>query len=529
MEYYGSLLKQAPDDMWRIITDTKRYGIKSSPSPKIIAQNTNDLIGRVNVKGKLVYLKGSDGAFSPYIKLDDAKLKSYPYIPIKYGNKLIVEPYYVWVAKNEHLYKKENPSLLAKAKGKLDKQTLAAIQAGEYSYSFDSATSGQVDLDVSNYELLDEVRYSAEGDSRNLFKVKKDNSRIFIYDKNNDVVIVSDKKLNRGDKVNGIGIIGRVFRYKLPEMINFSENLFIPTNCVTKSDDGYIVEHNTKPLFIKNGKLKKVSNKVPAGTGILGDIVQPIVNKKFSFVILNDSKDRVFLVKLRDLNEVLSNFDSEYTLIGGNNPFFQTWDKAVSFEGGDVDDFYGGDVNFCGIDGTEVVSFDYSNMDSNNSVLGDYQSNTEIDLSFNGSSEIDEQLSNAFGDFLKKIFKKKDTELTEEQAKKIADKNKVEYTPEEVETLHKKSKTKKPLGQWIKSDEGKQFLSTIQNFGYKLLMKKNTAEDKGGEGGSGSNDVMPKDDDEKKILGMHPVTFGIVTIVSLSTLGVAAWLIFKKK
>lgn len=531
--YYASQLKQAPDNLWRVISATNYYGVKRKPL-SVVKEPSNILVDKSTITGSLVYLKGSDGSFTPYIKTGTS---SYPYIPVKLGNRLIVEPYYVWVLKNEKLYKDEKPELISKAKSKLSNDVLAAIKSGEYSYALDSATAGQIDLDVANYELLDEVRYSVNAIGRNNFKVKRGNTKIYIFDKEIGVLIASNKTLERGKSISAKGIVNRTFKYKLPEMLNVQGNIFIPVSNLKKIDDGYLVNTNTKALSIHNGQIYPSSELFSAGTAVKGDVVQPVVQKNFSFLILEDNPQRTVFVKKRDVNELVSDFIGEMDIIEGKDRLFNAWDNAINFEGGDIEDFYGGDVNFCCIDGTEkVIGFD-SNADIpsdifdntglyfNSDGVGDYANNTEIDLSFSGVMPINAQLTTAYSNFLGKLFKKKDKKVTEEQAKKIADKEKVEYTPDEVEIIYQKSGSRKPFGEWLKSNDAKVFLSAIEKIGHQLLTgkaggKAEVDDDDDNDKGTGS--------DDKQILGMHPVTFGVVSIGALLLVGLGTWLIVTK-
>lgn len=251
---------------------------------------------------------------------------------------------------------------------------------------------------------------------------------------------------------------------------------------------------------------------------------------------------------------------------------------ASSFEGGDIEDFHGGDVNFVGMGsvnerisptrisptrisnaaGTPVVKkglfsyFEnntdekeftdntemYFNMDSNVGVQGSFESNADIDLSFDANHE---ESSNAIGDWFKNILKRnknKGVEVNESTAKAMADPAKVEYTPNEVQAIYEKSGTKKPLKDWLKSDDSKMFLNALAQVGYSLLLNKSQggtapdrtpAPDATYQGGYDPSLGYPKPEEDKKILGMHPVTFSIVAVASLALVGLGTWLVLRKK
>lgn len=113
--------------------------------------------------------------------------------------------------------------------------------------------------------------------------------------------------------------------------------------------------------------------------------------------------------------------------------------------------------------------------------------------------------------------------FSDKEANDLANTNKVVYTEAEALRLYANSGSKKPFRDWLKSDDSRQFFSDLANIGAILIM--NNAKGGGtglGTGSTGTGYVPPvddKDDDkgEATILGMHPVTF---TLVSIGVLGV---------
>lgn len=619
---YMGTLQQAPDNRWMILQDTERFGIKKTSDGKatVIPDPSKVALGRISqVTGEIVYLKDSIMGLTPYLKITGGRVGNYPYVPLKDSktDKLVFEPYYAWVIRNEKSFQTENPELLATAKSKMGQDAVASIQTNKYTYAFDAAEAGQVDLETANNELLDDVRYSVSGDTRNLFKVVKNNAPVFVYDKDKNIVVATPRRLERGKKVRGIGKANKKFRYRLPKMLNYEGNLFIPVRYLKKSgNDNYEVKMAARAISIADGKITPLGNPLAVGTVLSGVVTSPVVEKNFSFIILEDSKERTYFMKKNHLEEMLANSDGldSYELTwGGNQALINSYKDATTsgFEGGDIEDFHGGDVNFAGadrfsknvsradlwsgaaganrfspsisradlwsgvvgskwgsakqiwnIDGNEtVIGFDsnvdipsdefdntemYFNMDTNEKVLGDFYDNTKIDLSFDGAifdAESDEETSNAFGDWFKNLFKKKDkkgeaVEVTPEVARELADRNKVEYKPEEVQALYEKSGTNKPFREWLKSGESKQFLNTLSQIGYALLLNKSqggiapdksTSPDAGTYQGGGDYGGGSPSREDKKILGMHPVTFGVVAAVTLLAVGVGVYFIAKKK
>lgn len=102
------------------------------------------------------------------------------------------------------------------------------------------------------------------------------------------------------------------------------------------------------------------------------------------------------------------------------------------------------------------------------------------------------------------------------------DKVTVEVTEDQLKDEYGKSGSKKSFKDWLKST-GKDTLLALSNLAAALIAKRGNS--------GGSNGVVPLTDEEKKhtgggttILGMHPVTFGIL---ALSAIGVIAFFAFR--
>jgi len=149
---------------------------------------------------------------------------------------------------------------------------------------------------------------------------------------------------------------------------------------------------------------------------------------------------------------------------------------------------------------------------------GDYPQYT--DMNFSGA----DGYSNAKGDFWKKIggWFKKDK----------VDESKVEFTEEEMEEIYKESGSKKSFSEWMQSEEGQKVSSSVATIATILLGGSTTPQTSTQEGIDDRGDAGDDDSSEtteKKILGMHPVTFGIVTVLVLGAGIVTVVLLTRKK
>lgn len=124
--------------------------------------------------------------------------------------------------------------------------------------------------------------------------------------------------------------------------------------------------------------------------------------------------------------------------------------------------------------------------------------------------------------------------VTGKSSKKSAPKDKVVYTEAEMKAIHAKSGNKKPFLEWLKSDNAKNLASSAVNIALNKLSSKQgsgTSSDASSDSGSDSNNDVSKKgvDTEKKIAGLHPITFGIVaTILGVAVIG-GIWYYSKHK
>lgn len=426
----GSTLPQAPDNQWMILQNTNVYGISNkSGNPKIVAEPNKGIARITPVTGEIVYLKDTVLGLTPFLKVVGSKVSdNYPYVPIKEKDKLVIEPYYVWVIKNEGEYAKSNPELLAKAKDSLGEDYINVVKSGKYSYAFDgSKPKNQISLEDAGNSVLNAVSYSFVGNDR----LMKSYNQAIGY----SAFEGGDIEDFRGGDVNFDGNTNRVYPKMRILVAGIPPRKHVASSFDSDADIPDAMEDNTEMYFNIDANSNDVSFNMDAST-----------------------------------NEVSFNIDGS----------------------------------------TNEVSFNFSD---------------------------DEDSSGADGWFKRLFKRKKGTDVTPDVAKAIADPKKVEYTPEEVQVMYEKSGTKKPLKDWLKSDDSKKFLNNLAQFGYALLLtkaqggsapsKSNAPDARDSEGNNQGS--FPNGDEDKKILGMHPVTFGITAASAMLVLGVGAWLIFRKK
>lgn len=214
-----------------------------------------------------------------------------------------------------------------------------------------------------------------------------------------------------------------------------------------------------------------------------------------------------------------------------------------NFTGGAMPDFNGGtDSDFCGdsnfssnigldlgIDGSsspsDIKSFQsWYNKNKGGKLVVDGKWGAKTSAAWNASKN----------DYAKsKTSASKPTETTAPKtitpAATVAAQNKVVYTEAEMKALYAKSGSKKPFAEWAKSDGAKNLLGSAKDVALAILAARAARNAGTGSGaGTGSTDsgsgTPPADDSEKTILGMHPVTFGIVaTVAGIALVGGIVW------
>lgn len=104
----------------------------------------------------------------------------------------------------------------------------------------------------------------------------------------------------------------------------------------------------------------------------------------------------------------------------------------------------------------------------------------------------------------------------------------VEISTKELEAKYKKSGSKKPFKEWVKSS-GKDTLNTLLNLANQIIIARSGQQEPSSQERS-SDDTLPAapkpaSKKESKILGMHPVTFGVVSITALALIAIGVFVV----
>jgi hypothetical protein len=179
---------------------------------------------------------------------------------------------------------------------------------------------------------------------------------------------------------------------------------------------------------------------------------------------------------------------------------------------------------------------EFSNL-INTDLLSGLTENTSL-LNADGYSDADgdTEYSNAFGDWVKGLFgkNKKDSALN-----KIADPDVALVDAKTMDNAYKESGSGATFKEWISSDKGRNLIDSVTKFASVFINTTNPKDlgkvgDGGsgsgsggsGSGGSGSEGGKPS---ETKILGMSPITFGIVAFAVIAVGSVVAIKVLKNK
>ena len=166
---------------------------------------------------------------------------------------------------------------------------------------------------------------------------------------------------------------------------------------------------------------------------------------------------------------------------------------------------------------------EYSNL-INESLLSGLTENTSL-LNADG-----EDYSNGIGDWFKKTFNKKNKD-DKKASEVIANPQTDIVEAKVIVEAHKESGSKKPLREWLSSGGVKEFTKAALDIATVLLAKKDDKKEDTDKEKSESSDkgVDEKGEKEVKILGMSPITFGIVTVGVLALTSVIVIVAMRKK
>ena len=135
------------------------------------------------------------------------------------------------------------------------------------------------------------------------------------------------------------------------------------------------------------------------------------------------------------------------------------------------------------------------------------------------------QYSSANGGFLGKIFGSKKPSSVNSNIEEVSQ--------EDLESIHKNSGSKMSFGDWLKTEQAKGLANNAFALGLALV---NKGKDDEGSPSSQPNkkneeeyDVSTSKDKSNTILGMHPLTFGVVTVGVLVVGAIAITLVRSKK
>ena len=304
-----------------------------------------------------------------------------------------------------------------------------------------------------------------------------------------------------------------------------------------------------KPVGEPKKYLRIIEKGIWKDEFIDGDLIEPyyvdIIRKKGKGYSLSQLEDAKRKFKIKDVETVKTEdlLASKFTGLDDINVAMSKYGA----DGLDLSNASGLDdsilekhsnlINESLLDGlTENTSLlnadgDYYNL-INESLLDGLTENTSL-LNADG-----ENYSNGIGDWFKKTFGKKE----EKKALEIVSNPETDIV--DAKTMvqaHKESGSDKPLRDWLRSGGGKDFLKSVLDVATVFLAK---AEEKKETEKSDKTDTKSttetdtktdtktddkKDGKEVKILGMTPITFGIVAVGVLALTSVIVIVAMRKK
>ncbi len=141
-----------------------------------------------------------------------------------------------------------------------------------------------------------------------------------------------------------------------------------------------------------------------------------------------------------------------------------------------------------------------------------------------------EDYHNSIGSWAKGIFSKSDSGLTKDDAAKIADPNNTELSAAEMDALYKKSGSKKSFKDWY-ANRGQGVLDSLSS----AILSADTLLGKQKDGKALETKLTTESTSGKSstdavtVMGMHPLTFGIVALITLSAIGFFGYKALNKK
>lgn len=548
---------QAPNNEWMVMKDTQYYKVPDSQKGTVTAQQGVGL-GRISkVRANLVFVR-YQGTLRKMLKLD----RKAPYNYIDADNAI---PYYKYLLQNKNSYMSDPKSmeLIAWAEG-IDKK----VKEGKMSFDGESGFDGNTNLDLS-FDGNTALDLSFDGeesgvDGSKKFKVVKPQAKIFAQDKSTGVIHFTKRKLGRGSKVSGTVLPKGEFKFRKKDKKTKAISLITKTAGFVK-----IGENDKANMLVHVSSLRPIVKKssfdgnttldlsFDGNTNIDlsiqgGRVARPrrrkltpeqIAKRKAKRAAITARRAKRLALKrgkrigLKRMSKFEGNTNLDLGFDGNTN-------LDLSFDGG----YHRPKIETVpnnldlGVDGRYMNRGRHLGNRRFSSFNGgalneDFHGGGDM-LYFDGS----EEMSNAFGDWfkkqkekreIKKLEKKEKKALSREQASVLSDPRKVVYTEEEMKDVYKSSGSSKPFSEWTKGEGAKNMLNSIAQFGAAWLQVK--SKQAAGEAGEGESERVVEestktgagvdDKGDKKILGMHPITFGIVaTVVGLAAIGTIVYL-----
>lgn len=527
---FGAETLQAPDNDWMVLKDTDFYKVPDSQKGTLEKKQGVGL-GRISkVKANLVFVR-YQGTLRKMLRLD----RGAPYNYIDAENAI---PYYKYVLQNKSRIgiDPKGYELIAWAE-KLDKSVKSGTLSFDGNTNIDLSFDGNTNIDLS-------FDGDSNADGASTFKVKKQKAKIFSQDKSTGIIHFTKKRLGRGSKVTGTIIPKGEFKFRKKNKKTKAISLITKTAGFVK-----IGENDKANILIHIGALRPVVKKSSfEGNTALDLGFDGNTNLDLGIDggrISRPRRIRGLRPRRRGLRRGLGR--GRGLGLGRRNRRFSSLDGNTNLDLG-----FDGNTNLdLGFDGgyhRPAMDVTPNNIDlsadgsrvNRGRHLGRTKSSFNggaLNEDFHGGGDMlyfdgSEEMSNAFGDWVKSIFsKEKRAErkakkaLSKEQAAVLSNPNKVVYTEDEMKAVYESSGSTKPFAEWSKSEGAKNMFNSMAQFGAIWLeqqSKKVKGETTEGEksteqvidetintgSGSGSGNG------EKTILGLHPVTFTIAAVAT---------------
>jgi hypothetical protein len=470
---YGSETLQSPTNKWMVQEDGYFYKLPETPKG-MPEKKKGALIGRINIiDGELVYARYGDNLVR-FIRT--GKNAPFNFINVEETKSV---PYHLYVIKNKEAYGRDNPSLVQWAMN-VDKGIVANPPLATTNFKTDpkSSFTSNIGLDLG-----------FDGDSNFVGKGKATSTQQAgkFVSTNNVFERVAVHPKGKTKKVVDIRVVdfkhanGKVQKRKI---LIFADGT------------------GSNPAKWENVSSFDGSQSIAAS---MLDFSGGNSNLLDSDIVSKFSGNRISMNRRRRVQE-----ESNFT--GGAMP---------DFNGGSDSDF-DGDSNFSsnigmdlGIDGSsssnDIRAFQsWYNKNKGGKLTVDGKWGAKTSAAWNASK----------GNYAKMETIKVKLDVKSPTPNIIASKDKVIFTEAELKALYAKSGSKAKFADWVKSDNAKNLANSAKDVVAAILAARAARQGAGTGGGSTDGGGRSNDgggtpaDTEKLILGMHPVTFGIVALIT---------------